>query len=57
MLEEAQRLIDAEMFEEAYVQLQAAYERTDGLSPPPDFVTGEAATELAELIHELIEGL
>ena len=57
MLEEAQGLIELEMFEEACGQLQAAYERTDGQRPPPDFVTGPAASELATLILELMESL
>lgn len=54
ILEEAGRLIEDELFEDARPQLLDAYKRTDGQSPPPDFVTGEAASELAEQIHELM---
>lgn len=57
MLEEARSLIEAELFEEAYQQLEAAYKHTDGQSPPPDFVTGPAAPELAELIQNLMESI
>ena len=38
-------------------QLRSAYRRTDGLSPPPDFVVGPAAAELAERIVALRETL
>jgi hypothetical protein len=41
----------------ACTQLDDAYNRTDGLSPPPDFVTGPAADELAERIAALRETL
>jgi uncharacterized repeat protein (TIGR01451 family) len=37
--------------------LQNALLRTDGLSPPPDFVTGPAAAELATQIQALITWL
>jgi parallel beta-helix repeat protein len=33
--------------DEACTQLQDAYERTDGATPPPDFVEGEASDDLA----------
>jgi hypothetical protein len=57
MLEEAQRLIDAEKFKDAYGQLRSAYRLTDGESPPPDFITGEAAPLLAAMIKYLMESL
>ncbi len=34
-------------------QLMDAYRRTDGATPPPDFVDGDAAAELASMIYEL----
>jgi uncharacterized repeat protein (TIGR01451 family) len=34
-------------------QLQSALDRTDGVSPPPDWVSGPAAAELARMIEEL----
>ena len=57
MIEEAQRLIEAELYDEAIEQLEAAYKHADGQSPPPDFVTGPAVTELTERIEDLIESL
>lgn len=57
MLYEAQRLIDEGLVEEAYQQLADARSRTDGESPPPDFVTGPAAAELAQLIDRLMESM
>jgi hypothetical protein len=41
----------------ACTQLDDAYDRTDGLSPPPDFVSGPAADDLAEKIVLLQETL
>lgn len=57
MLEEAQRLIEEELIDEAREQLADAYLRTDGESPPPDFVAGPAASELAALIQCLMESM
>jgi len=58
MLWTAHDLIDAELIEEACRQLSAALAKTDGLGPPaPDFVTGPAAEELAEMIQELMAEL
>ena len=57
MIEAEGNLIDAELIEDACWQLQDAYNRTDGESPPPDFVTGDAAAELAGMIEELMESL
>lgn len=55
MIEEAQALFESGMLEEAYEQLQDAYDRTDGESPPPDFVTGDSAPLLAALIMDLLQ--
>ena len=52
-IEAAGDLADAGMIDEACHQLQDAFSRTDGEFPPPDFVTGEAALVLAQLIEIL----
>lgn len=52
MLELAGALVDASFIDDACVQLLDAQNRTDGLSPPSDFVAGPAAPELAELIDD-----
>lgn len=52
MLESAGALVDADLIDDACVQLLDAQNRTDGLFPPPDFVAGSAAPELAELIDD-----
>jgi len=57
MIEAAGNMIKAGLTEDACQQLQDAYNRTDGASPPPDFVTGEAAAELAQRIQELMASL
>jgi Tol biopolymer transport system component len=57
MLDEAEALIDAGLYEEACEQLMAAYMKTDGLTPPPDFVTGEQADDLAAMIQDLMDNL
>ena len=57
MIEAAGNMIKAGLTEDACQQLQDAYNRTDGASPPPDFVTGEAAAELAQRIQELMVSL
>jgi len=57
MLESAANLIGSGDTADAILQLHDAYLRTDGLSPPPDFVTGPAAPELASLIQQLIASL
>lgn len=60
MIEAAGNLIEGELLADACWQLQDAIEKTDGLSPPesaPDFVTGEAAEELASKIQELMTSL
>lgn len=57
MVEEAQRLIDEGLIDEAYEQLGDAYSRTDGEHRPTDFVAGPAASELAALIHCLMDSM
>jgi len=60
MIETAGNLIEGELIEDACWQLQDALAKTDGLAPPesaPDFVTGEAAEELASKIQELMTSL
>ena len=57
MIEAAGDLIDDGLYEEAYQQLQDLYRKCDGQSPPPDFISGDAAVELAELIHALMDGI
>ena len=52
-IETAGDLVEAGMIDEACDQLQDAFNRTDGESPPPDFVAGDAAMELALLISIL----
>jgi hypothetical protein len=54
MIEAAGDLIEAGDFEQAYEQLEQAYRRCDGLSPPPDFVDGEARETLAAMILDLM---
>jgi hypothetical protein len=53
MLEAAQRLIEEGSIAEVCQQLLDAYKKTDGNPKPPDFVTGEAASELARMIQDL----
>ena len=57
MLEMAGVLIDNGNIEDACGQLKAVLSKCDGDSPPPDFVTGSAATELYDMILELMEYL
>jgi hypothetical protein len=53
MLERAAELVEAERFADACNQLREARRRTDGAAPPPDFVEGPAAPELAGQIETL----
>jgi hypothetical protein len=53
MLEAAGDLIQQGRIADACRQLQDALDRTDGNPRPPDFVTGPAASELAERIRAL----
>lgn len=57
MIEAAGEDIVLGEFAKACGQLRSAYRRTDGLSPPPDFVVGPAADELAERITALREAI
>jgi hypothetical protein len=57
MLEAAETLIAAGATADACVQLQDALDRTDGERLPPDFVAGEASSQLASLIRALMETL
>jgi hypothetical protein len=56
-IEAAGEYIRLENYAEACVALDSAFKRTDGLSPPPDFVSGIAAEELAFRINFLMETL
>jgi len=53
MLEAAREHIGEGSIAEACQQLLDAYKKTDGNPKPPDFVTGEAASELANKIQAL----
>lgn len=53
MLDEAERLIDEGFIFEACQQLHSIYIHIDGIIPPPDFVIGPAAAELADKINML----
>jgi hypothetical protein len=57
MLEETENLIESGMITKACKQLEDAYKKTDGIAPPPDFVNGPAAIQLATMIHNLMDGL
>ena len=57
MVEAAGSLIDDELSEEACQQLLDVYRRMDRQLKPPDFVTGEAVTELATMIQDLMTTL
>jgi len=50
-------LIEGSYLEAACQQLSDAYRRTDGEKKPPDFVAGEAAPELADMIEQLMTDL
>ena len=53
MIENAGDLVDDELITEACDQLLSAIKKTDGESPPKDFVAGPAAVELEQLIQHL----
>jgi len=57
MIDEAERLIDEGAISEACQQLHSIYLHIDGVTPPPDFVEGTAAAELAVKILTLMEDL
>ena len=54
MIDAAGDLIDALDLQKGCKQLEDAFDRCDGQSPPPDFVAGPAAPELAGMIAELL---
>ena len=56
-LEEAQSLIEAGSLEEACDKLWSTYRKCDGELRPPDFVAGEAAEDLANMILWLMNEL
>ena len=53
MLRASGDLIRDGLIAEACQQLLDALRRMDGESPPPDFVAGDAASDLAAMIHNL----
>jgi hypothetical protein len=57
MLLSASELIDAGLISDACEQLEDACRRADGEAPPPDFVAGIAASELATAIWTLQDNL
>jgi len=57
MVEAAGDLIAQARYEDACGQLLDAYERCDGLLRPPDFVKGEAADDLAQMVLDLMADL
>jgi len=57
MIKTAGELIKAEDIAGACGQLHAALGKTDGQKPPPDFVTGPASAELAQMIQDLMASL
>jgi hypothetical protein len=56
-IESARRLIESGSVSDACDQLSDALQRTDGQTPPPDFVGGEAAPEVMDMIGELMTAL
>jgi len=57
MLKAAGNYIEQGSMGKACQQLLDAYHKTDGQSKPPDFVTGDAAPQLASLIQDLMDSL
>jgi hypothetical protein len=57
MIEASGDLIEAGDIDQACGQLMAVHRKCDGESPPPDFVEGDAAAELAQMILNLIASL
>ena len=54
VVETTSRLARTGQFDDACRQLRDAYERCDGDPRPPEFVAGEAASELAAMILEVM---
>jgi hypothetical protein len=57
MIEQAANLIASGDIEQAIIQLEATYKKCDGDSKPPDFVTGDAAAEVAAMIQDILASL
>jgi hypothetical protein len=57
MLDLAEYYLESGLITEACQQLMDAYLKTDGNPNPPDFVEGDAAPDLADMIQELIDTL
>jgi len=55
MIEAAGDLIRDGLYDQAHQQLEDAYKKCDGQAPPPDFVSGPAAQELADRIQQLMQ--
>ena len=53
----SQELLDAGRTGGACAQLSTVFERTEGGFPPPDFVEGEAAPEVAARVQTLLSDL
>ncbi len=56
-IEAAQELLDAGRTGGVCAQLSTVFERTEGGFPPPDFVEGEAAPEVAARVQTLLSDL
>ncbi len=56
-LQIVESLIEDELFSEACTLLKSLYKHCDGLDKPKDFVEGDARSELAAKIEELITAL
>ena len=57
MLMETRVLIEMQSFDEAYMQVSQALQKTDGELRPPDFIKGPAAAALAAMLEELTGSL
>jgi hypothetical protein len=57
MLEASDDLIADGYYAEACGQLTDAYNRCDGLPHPPEFVTGDAAADVAQMILDVMNAL
>ena len=58
MIETAKQMIEEDDIAAACKQLQSAYEKTDGVTPAPDWVeAGKAAEDLANMIQELMNSI
>ena len=57
MIENAGALFDNGFTSRACMQLRSAQQKTDGQTPPPDFVTGPAAAELEQLIQDMLDSM